>query len=222
MKSRPSTKSGASRSGLLLLITLLLLIACCVGGFLWWQYYKTKPAYSLALLLDAAQRNDTTAFDGLVDIDQVVENFVSDAARKVSKDHSLKLPDAISNGLQPLAPITDRVKPLVREGIKRRVNELGEESAGKPLVLTTLGIALKADIFAEGNKAKVGIKHQDQFLEFGLELIDDRYWRVISVKDDALAGRVIAELAKEFDKMSPEGLRKPLTDILPPGVPTIP
>src|SRR3954470_19669694 len=53
----------------------VVLIATAVGGYFYWQYYKTKPAYSLALAIDAAQRNDSVAFDEVFDTDKVVESF---------------------------------------------------------------------------------------------------------------------------------------------------
>ena len=46
-----------------------------MGAFLWWQHYQTTPAYSLAVLVDAAQRNDMTGVDKIVDTDKIVDNF---------------------------------------------------------------------------------------------------------------------------------------------------
>src|SRR6266576_7023976 len=57
----------------LLLVVLVLLAAG--GGFLWWQHYKTTPAYSLAVLVDAAQRNDLAGVDKIVDTDKIVDNL---------------------------------------------------------------------------------------------------------------------------------------------------
>ena len=59
------------------LILVGLLIVISTGLFVWWQHYQTTPAYTLALLVDAAQQNDGKAFDQIVDMDKVVDNFVS-------------------------------------------------------------------------------------------------------------------------------------------------
>jgi hypothetical protein len=203
---------------LLFLVPVFLLVACGFAGFIWWQYYKTTPAYSLALLVDASQRDDTAAFDELFDLNRVVENFVSDVAQ--NREDNLGVPDWLRSGLQSVAPgITETIKPIVREGIKRRIQELGEQSDEKPFVLTALGVLLKANIFEEGNKATAAIIHREQSLELKLERTD-RQWKVVSVKDDALAARIMADIAKELPgKLSPAVLPKPLTGILPTGIP---
>ena len=53
------------------------LLACLVVAlgvaFLSWRHYQTTPTYSLALLVDAAQRNDMPDVDKIVDTDKIVE-----------------------------------------------------------------------------------------------------------------------------------------------------
>src|ERR1700681_3461722 len=49
---------------LIVAVVLLLLIGGVVGGgYLWWRHYQGSPAYSLALLAGASQRNDTATGD---------------------------------------------------------------------------------------------------------------------------------------------------------------
>ena len=47
-----------------------------VVGFFYWQSIKTTPQYSLALLVDAARRDDQAEIDKLVNVDAVVDDFV--------------------------------------------------------------------------------------------------------------------------------------------------
>src|SRR2546423_15281956 len=58
--------------GIIALVPLLLLL----GTYFWWQSYKTRPTYALALTLDAARRDDTQAFEALVDVDSVSRSLV--------------------------------------------------------------------------------------------------------------------------------------------------
>src|SRR5438105_9767354 len=53
----------------------IVLVGLVIGGYFYWQHYKTKPAYSLALAIEAAQRNDAAAFDEVVDTDQIAQSF---------------------------------------------------------------------------------------------------------------------------------------------------
>src|ERR1041385_4837319 len=50
---------------LAILVGLMIVIfaVTAVLGFLWWRALQTSPAYTLTLLIDAAQRNDATEFE---------------------------------------------------------------------------------------------------------------------------------------------------------------
>jgi len=80
---RGLAEESKSRGGLrwiLLIIAavLVLFVAGIAGGaYLWWHHYQSSPAYSLALLVDASQRNDTAAVDSLLDTDKVTADFIS-------------------------------------------------------------------------------------------------------------------------------------------------
>ena len=63
------------RSGRSLLKTVLLVLtvvaavvtlACSTGSYLYWQHLKTTPQYSLALIVDAAKRDDQAGVSTLV------------------------------------------------------------------------------------------------------------------------------------------------------------
>src|SRR3954464_1150057 len=53
-------------------VLLLIVVGLAAVIYFWWSSYTRKPAYSVALVVDAAQRNDMKAFDSLVDTDKVV------------------------------------------------------------------------------------------------------------------------------------------------------
>ena len=216
MRSKPNLDSKPVRWRLVLLIPIFLLVVCIFAAFIWWQYFKTTPAYSIAILVDAAQRDDIAAFDHVFDVDVAVENFALEAA----KNKGIDLPDWMRSGMQSVSPrLAEAIKPIVREGIRRRILELGAQSDGKPFLLKVLGIHLKANIIEEGDQAAAKITQGDQTLELRL-VRTDGHWRVVSVKDDALAGRIMADIAKELPgKIPGSELTKPLTDILPTGVP---
>src|ERR1041384_2013234 len=57
-------------------IIALVLLALAVVPYLWWRSFKAKPAYALALVLDAARRDDAQTFEALVDVDSVSRSLV--------------------------------------------------------------------------------------------------------------------------------------------------
>src|SRR6516164_3942173 len=77
---RSSRRRGRGIAGVLLGIAIILiLIATGIagGGYLWWRHYQSSPAYSLALLVDAIQRDDQQTIDQLLDTDKIASDFVS-------------------------------------------------------------------------------------------------------------------------------------------------
>ena len=89
---------GAGRVLLIIAAVLLLLLGGIVGGgYFWWRHYQNSPAYTLALLADASQRNDTTAVDKILDTDRVCDDFVS----QVRQHASGSVTSAIGSGISP-------------------------------------------------------------------------------------------------------------------------
>ena len=79
------------RSGRLGRILLILAVALFVvligigaGAYFWWQNYKAQPAYTLALLVDAAQRNDDQEIDRILDMDKSSEGFVGEVRARLT------------------------------------------------------------------------------------------------------------------------------------------
>jgi uncharacterized membrane protein len=66
------------------IIIVGFLIIAAAGAFFWWRHYKTTPAYSLALLVDAVERNDTAFADQLIETDKVLANLASQVTEKAA------------------------------------------------------------------------------------------------------------------------------------------
>ena len=61
----------------LLAIVVVVVIGLVVaGGFFWWRHYQSTPAYSLTLLVDAAQRGDVEELAKRIDDEEVARNMV--------------------------------------------------------------------------------------------------------------------------------------------------
>ncbi len=170
----------------------------------------------MALIVDAAERNDTAAFDDLFHMDRVVENF----ATEVAQSKGIVSPDWLRSRLQSITPaVTATIKPIVTEAIRRRVLEIAEASANAPFILTALGVLIKAQVTEDGNTATATISQGDERLELKLERMN-RQWKVVAVKDEALTSRIMATLAKELPVRVPsDGLSNPLDGLLPKSIP---
>jgi hypothetical protein len=196
-----------------------LVIVGFAAGLIWWQHYKTTPAYSLALLADAAQRNDTAALDRLIDLDKVVDNFVPEVAQKATAGHASDVATLLRGQLQSLAPrVMVSVKQIIKEEIRKQIDDLAGASGARPFLLTALAMPFEANISQSDKTAKATITTGDRQLELIMEPDDAGYWRVISLRDDALAARIVNNIVRDLPaSLSPlnQEMRKQLRENLP-------
>src|SRR5437868_11792963 len=82
-----------------------VLVGLVIGGYFYWQHYKTKPAYSLALAIEAAQRNDAAAFDEVVDTDQIAQSFAPQMIEEANGRLGNALTPAMRQRVDALIPM---------------------------------------------------------------------------------------------------------------------
>lgn len=203
-----------------------LLIAGFAAVLSLWQYYKTTPAYSLALLVDAAQRNDAAALDRVIDMEAVVDNFVSQVEQRTAGVPDSDVAASLRTQLQSLAPgVTESVKQIVKEEIRNQINEMAGSTGARPFFLTALAIPFKANIIESGGRAKATISSRGSQAELHMERRSGSHWRVISMRDDALAERIVKNIVKDLPRSGSQvnqELRKQLRENLPGTLPKLP
>src|SRR5215510_7291995 len=85
-EGRVRTRGSSCVGRVLLFIAIVLVVVilgAAVGGYFWWRHYQTQPAYSIALLVDASQRNDAAEMDRLLDLDKITADFVAQVKARV-------------------------------------------------------------------------------------------------------------------------------------------
>src|SRR5215467_6063545 len=107
----------------------LLVVVITAAGCLYWRSLRTTPQYSLALLIDAARRNDKAAIGELVDTDRVVDSFVPQIMSSAVDMYGRGLPQQTINNLaivaQPVVPaLKDRARTEVPKVIRDRTSKL--------------------------------------------------------------------------------------------------
>lgn len=221
----PRGSRGARILGIIAIVLAVIVLGAVAGGYFWWQSYKSKPAYSLALLVDAVQRNDMAAFDEIVDTDKIVDNFVPQVTEKAVGRYASALTGPLRSQVESLVPtLLPSVKQKVREEVIAQVKELSVPAEGKPFVLVALGIPYIADIKQEGDTAKVAVNLKDRPVTLNMQKNGER-WRVISITDDTLAARIVENIAKDLPAVGSElekEVRKQLKRNLPGGLPNVP
>jgi BMFP domain-containing protein YqiC len=173
---------------------LLLLV---IGGLVFWQIYKTRPSYSLALLVDAAQRNDAPAFDRVVDTGKVIESFAPQVVNEATGRLGTALTPQMRQRIEALVPtLIPNVTENLRNEVMKQVREVTARAEGKPFFLIALSIPYIVNITQEGDTAVVRAKRNDRDIELVMQRTPEKRWRVVSVKDDELARRIVDDIAK--------------------------
>lgn len=184
------------------------------GGYWWWQSFKSSPSYTLALALDAAERDDRPAFEALVDVGEVSRSVVPQVIERVrGGDNSLNISPQVRRQIAQNAQVwLPGVREGVREVLMSETKRLAEQSGARgfpffvrALALSRLGESVTQE--GEGNAtatANVTYKVNERPVEFGLKGSDvegQRNWKVVSAKSDELAARVAERVAKTFPMM---------------------
>lgn len=201
-QKRASNSPSRSRAGKILAvlgITVVAVLLLAAGGiFFWWQHYKTTPAYSLALLVDAAQRDDMAVVDTLVDTDKIVTNFAGEVTEKAASRYGLVLGPGVRKQIESMAPkLLPVIRQSVRAALTTRVKEISQQAKHKPFIMVALGMPYLVNVEVNGDTAKATTVDQGQQVELDLSRAGDG-WKVVGVRDEALVQSAIDQVIKEL------------------------
>ena len=193
-----------------------VVLVLCLGGYWWWQSFKSSPAYTLALAVEAAERDDREAFEALVDVEGVSRSVVPQVIERVrggGDNSALNIPPQVRRQIAQNAQVwLPGVREQVRDVLMGETKRLAEQSGARgypffvrALALSRLGESKPPE--GEGNApatANVTYKVNERPVEFGLKSSDvegQPNWKIVSVKSDELATRVAERVAKTFPMM---------------------
>lgn len=189
-------------------IVLGVVIAVILGGFIYWQSLKGTPQYSLALLVDAAKRDDKAAMDQHIDIDAVVDDFVPQITTKAVELYGKGVPPAIIEKLTRVAlPILPAVKDRARAELPRVVRDRTERFGNVPFFAMVLGASQYLDIKVNGDTAIVTSKLADRPFDVRMKRNGDR-WQIVGLKDDKLATEIARKVGQEMIALAMGGVTK--------------
>jgi hypothetical protein len=200
----PRRKSRVAKVlAILGLLVVGLVLALAVGAFLWWQHYQTTPPYSLALLVDAAQRNDMPGVDKVIDTDKIVDNFAGLVIEKAAGRYGGALNGEVNKTIKARVPaLLPNIKQQVRDSLAARVKEISAKADQKPFFVIALAMPYFVNVTTVGDKAGATLTIHDQQVRMDLERSGD-IWRVVAVQDDALLQRMVDEVIKELPAIGP-------------------
>src|SRR3982750_957042 len=216
---------GAKRKKWPLVLGIIgaVLIGLVIGGYFFLQNYKNKPTYSPALPFNAAQRNDAAAFDEVFDTDKTVESFAPQMIDEAKGRFGTALTPAMQQRVEALIPtLLPQVKDSVRNEVMKHVREATARAEGKPFFLVALFISYYADIKQQGEAATVSAKAGQRNVELTMQRGDNSRWKVVGVRDPALAKRLVDDVAKDLPAIGTNAIdeaRKQIEKRLPGVLP---
>lgn len=177
---------------------VLILITGAIGGYFYWRHLRTTPQYSLALLVDAARRDDQKAVDELVDTNAVVDDFMPQITDKAVELYGRGIaPATIQKMAQVAAPLMPSIKQRARAEVPNLIREKTAKFESVPFWAIAVGAGSYLDIIQEGERAFVKSKLAERPLEVALKRNGER-WQIVAVKDEVLARRVAEKIGQDL------------------------
>jgi hypothetical protein len=179
-------------------VILFVSIIAAIGGYFYWQNLKKTPQYSLALLVDAARRDDQAAISDLVDTNAVVEDFVPQITDKAIELYGRGIPpQTIARVTQVAAPIMPAIKERARAEIPGLIRDKTKKFESVPFWAIALGAGGALEVSQEGDKSLIKSRLQDRPLELTLKRNSDK-WQVVGIKDEELSRRVAEKIGQQL------------------------
>lgn len=188
---------------------LFITVVGAIGGYFYWRSLKTTPQYSLALLVDAARRNDQKTIDELVDTNAVIDDFVPQITEKAVELYGRGVaPVTINKLASVITPFLPAIKERAKAELPNLIREKTKPFEKIPFWAIAIGADRYLDIKQEGDKAFVKSKIPERPLELTLKRNGDK-WQVIAVKDEVLARKIAEKIGQDLISVAQKnGLKK--------------
>jgi len=195
---------------ILALLVLVFVVVAAVGGFLLWRRYQSSPTYALALILDAAQRNDVAEFQKHINDEEIAKNMTATVSQKAAARYGYALNSSIQ---QQLDNTMSSLLPSVKQAVQTELlNAMATFAAApeKRSFISILGaVQSLMTITTEGNSAKATGNLAGRNVELTMRRDADG-WKVIDVKDDVIVQRVVDSVMKELPAIGNVDANSPL------------
>jgi hypothetical protein len=181
------------------------------SGYLWWRNYQTSPAYSVALIVDAAQRNDIPALESRLDDEAIAKNIVATVREKAGSRYGVSLSESLQRRIDDTLPVVlPQLKQTIHSELAKEIKEFSSRAESKPFVVVALAISSFVTITTEGDNARVVAPLPNRIIEATMRRDGDR-WKVIDLKDDVFVQRIVDGVMKDLPAIGGLDLKIPLT-----------
>jgi hypothetical protein len=213
----PGSRRRSRRLFAIAAVLVSLIVVAAGGGYLYYLSFKNTPQYSLALLVDAAGRDNKAEIDSVVDINAVVDDFVPQVTGKAIELYGRNMSPKVIGQVERLAtPILPAVKDRARAELPRIIRERTQKFGYVPFFAMVMGADRYLDITVSGDTAIVKSKMPEHPLEMTMRRNGDR-WQIVGVREEQLATDIARKIGQEILMIATNGLNKKTADTLGVG-----
>jgi len=200
----PASKSRKIILAVAGILSALILVSA-LGGYLYWRSFAGTPQYSLALLVEAARRNDQAQVDQIVEVDSIVDEFLPQITGKAVELYGRGLsPQMIARVSQVATPVMPALKQRARVQLPNLIRKKTERFDSVPFAAMVLGADRYLDILPSGDTAIIRSKLPEHSFEVRMQR-NGSGWKVVGVRDDALATEIARKVGQEIIAVASNG-----------------
>ena len=197
-------KSGGKRRrwvrvlGILAGLVLLIFVVAIAGGFLWWRHYQSTPAYTVTLLVDAAQRHDAAEFQKRINDDEVAKNMIASVSQKTAERYGLAINSSVQEQIdKQVTAVLPRLKQTIHDEVVKAIKEFASKSEPRPFIYLLVAVPSLLTINTEGDTARVKAPLSNRTIELTMQR-DAELWKVTEFKDDVVIQRMVDNVMREL------------------------
>src|ERR1043166_2129487 len=184
--------------GILVALMFVIVVVAVVLGFLWWRHYQTTPAYTLTLLVDAAQQNDPAEFEKRINDDEIAKNMAATVSQKAAGRYGLAMNSSVQAQIDKLVPVMlPRMKQTIHDEVVKEIKDFASKSEPQPFIFLVFGVPRLVTVTTAGDTANVKAPIRDRTIELTMQRDADR-WKVTDFKDDVVVQRVVDNVMKDL------------------------
>jgi hypothetical protein len=179
---------------ILALVVLGFVVVAAIGGYFALRRYQSSPTYALALVLDAAQRNDVAEFQTRIDDEAIAKNLTASVSQKAADRYGYALNSSIKQQIDTAMP---SLLPRVRQAVRDECLNAMKTPESRSFITTLGAVQSLMTVTTEGDSAKATGKMAGRNIELAMRRDPDG-WKIIDVKDDVIVQRVVDGVMKEL------------------------
>ncbi len=213
--ARRKPRRWAKILALVALVIVGAIVLAAAGGFLWWRNYQSTPVYSLALLMDAAQKGDMDEMAKFLDREEIVRNMTAKVSQKAVSRYGGLVSTTAQQKIEQSVTSLPNLNQTIGIAVVSEMQALAVAQS-QPFIRRLTTMPSQVTVTTEGEIAKASAKLSNRTVALTMRR-DALRWRVTSFDDDVVVQRIVDSVMKDLPPIGTLDSTNPLFKI--PGRP---